>query len=271
MYVRLKKVKVFSTLDIGKKVDTYKSSTPSIYSYRHLMNKITAHTNPVVTIDHKQTAHLALLNGIRSTPTTAKGMPPSFRNNPEGGTYGNDGDYDARLWGLDYSQMTLEQKDFVHRHSQLVIDAIKPYLDGNDMASVIEHDHTRNLHITECCELIQRKIAEKKRKAVLACLHKTTNINICECDNVCSKGCYYCDTCMSVKLVGELMKKPEEIYEPEEPVCPPLTTSNDNMFHDEGQPKFNYDGIDLTKGPEDFTSDDDSFEESTGPKITPKG
>ena len=216
-YIHLKRVDNFSTTNPAQSKN--KPHTPNIHSLRHLRNLQTHHTNPVVVIDHGQSAMLAKLNGIRSTPTLAKGMPTEtgYRNNLDpctsgGGTYTNDRDYDAREWGLPYPNMTLDAADFKQESSWLVRKAVHHWVEGEDRSALVQ----QGFYPDKIEQLIACKNAkaEEQRKFELKCLMEHTMLEICMCGGACAPQCVMCDTCIECSLVGELVvKTPEEIQE----------------------------------------------------------
>lgn len=179
MFISLIPVKQFTTVGGTPSKSTQTTSgVPEIYSLRHLRNLKTAHTNPVVEINHGQTAMLALLNGIRSEPAHAKPMPIGFKSDPEGGNYSNDGDYDATEWGLEHSNMTLYADDFKDDTNKLVALAR-----GDLDESSIVADGMYMTDEEACRVKILKDEAEKQRLRDEACgVPQPVCLDSCPCD-----------------------------------------------------------------------------------------
>jgi len=160
---------------------------------RHLVNKVTDHTNPVITIDHAQTAMLALLNGIRSSPTLPTPMPIGWKQNPAGGSYDNpypDSEgYDATKWGLEYPNMTLDHEDFRQETSLKVQKAQEPYKQCDTNAVVAHGIEALKGEDPECPGepvLMEEKECvggTETSYMVLMCRGCSTASTLCKCDD----------------------------------------------------------------------------------------
>lgn len=198
MYIILSPVESF-TPDKQTSTPSSQLFTSDITSLKHLSNKITPHTNPVVTIDHGQTAQLALLNGIRSTPTLPTPMPAGFKKDlpaeAGGGNYGNDGDYDARKWGYADANATLSPADFHYLTSKLTQKARNPWGD-----SAVIHGAAVKSLVEKCMEE-KYALDERKRQEYLACLKTCKVVTVCACD---IPECTICGDCTITELISEL-------------------------------------------------------------------
>nr|CAA6830579.1 MAG: Unknown protein [uncultured Thiotrichaceae bacterium] len=208
MYIGLKPVDRFTNPnDQSASRAAFFSATPDITSMRHLRNKITAHTNPVVVIDHGQTAMLALLNGIRSTPTLPRPMPAGHINDIPGVSTWDGQGHDARKWGLPEPGMSLDSNDFSYETSQLVRIAREPWGEAS-----VDHGAAFK-SILEKCKEHQLKLMEDERQAMLDSLMKYKVRNTCYCQD---SSCPVCD-CYT--LIGELTQcVPPEVED--DPICP---------------------------------------------------
>ena len=178
--------------------------TPDILSLRRLRNKVTPTTEPVVTIYHEQTSMLALINGVRTGPTLAKPMPAGYLNNPVGGTYGNDSDYDARQWGHEEPNASLSSEDFSQLHSLFVRKKTSQLIINGDRSSVVK----QGFHPTRIEKIEQRLLAmkEQERQAELACLKEGKSLEICMCGDARDKGTVLCPACREPLLRGKLVE-----------------------------------------------------------------
>lgn len=203
MHILLKRVRHFTQV-ICTTQEHPDGVAPDILSLRRLRNKVTPTTEPVITVDHKQTAMLALINGVRTGATLAKPMPAGYLNDPEGGSYGNDSDYDARQWGHEEPNASLSYKDFAQLHSLLVRKKISELVLNGDRSSVIE----QGFHPTRLEKIEKRLLAlkEQERQEELACLMKNKSLTICMCGDACDKGTALCPSCREPILRGELIK-----------------------------------------------------------------
>lgn len=206
MFIYMKRVRQFTNLQCSATAIASRV-TPDILSLRNLRNKHTPHTNPVVTIDHGQTAMLALLNGIRSAPTIATPMPAGFRNNPEGGSYGNDKDYDARAWGYKYPNASISPEDFRQQSSLKVRQAITAWVVGQDYSAVVKQGFELSY-----VERIRKELwaqDEACRKEMLDGKMEEHSLQICMCGDACNKGSALCPTCTHIVYQPLLtVKKP---------------------------------------------------------------
>lgn len=203
MHIILKHVKEYTNLACSEKVAT-SFKTPDILSLRNLRNKITEDTIPTVTIDHGQTAMLALLNGIRSRPTMAKPMPAGFLNNPEGGSYGNDNQWDARLWGHDDANAALSPEDFNQKSSLNVRRMITSLAYEGKTYDIVK----QGFHPTRIEKIYDkiRKDCDGRNAHELKCGIEGRPIEVCMCGDPCAKDSALCKPCFDTVIVSKLVR-----------------------------------------------------------------
>lgn len=212
MYIILKPVSNFTlTCQINRQSQT--RSTTDILSLRHLRNKITEDNGPTVVIDHGQTAMLALLNGVRSTPTIATPMPAGFKNDPLGGSYGNDNDYNAIDWNhLYHHKASLLPTDFRQETSHKVRLAVSKWVEDGDMSAVVQQGFYPT-YIEKIKNYLSKR-TEAMRLHELTCLSEERALDICMCGDTCSRGSALCPRCNIIiyepHLIGKNPKATEE-------------------------------------------------------------
>lgn len=211
-YITLSEVENFSSSQKMPKPTTL-SGLVNILAMRHLRPLYEPHVVQA-TVDHKQTAQLALVNGILTQPTLPRPMPPGFRINPEGGSYGNDKDYDARFWGHADANASLDQVDFQYKHSVLVRKALEFWIKHDSLESTVQHGvpvvNDRLQRMIDC-QLQMMICLEKERVAHITTCQTHTVPEACHCGTPCLEGCNVCEECMITKLVPSLRRNMPEV------------------------------------------------------------